>query len=508
MKTLTGFIVTLTTAATKAFALDSMLKTFSAICFFALCIPLAAVAAVDRYDVVWSSPSKDATGVMPIGNGDIAAGVYAIENGDLYLLLAKNDAFNYMGDIYKTGRVRISLNPNPFEKGNAFRQTLDLSSGSIRIEAEGVTLRIWADANRSVYHAEINAPREIAVTAQPEFWKRFDHCSSNIAGGTQSLAEPPQDVRIERDGKILWYFPVGDHSVYPDDLKYYEVEQMAAKFPDPYRFNTFGNLLESPAMTLKDGALRGTGKTFDIRIHALTMQTPKPETWIETIERQAAQPVNATGDWEKHCAWWADFWKRSWIIASDRTVPPEAREKFRANLRPRRLREEKDGAALVAQSYNVFRFLMACQSRGRIQTKFNGGLFTQQFRVQSTPGGTARRRAAGGRHVAHARGRPLWGRRFTFQNQRLLYWPLLASGDFDLMKPFFDYYWNLLPMRKAITKAWFGHDGALLPREHRADRRRARLRSRRPAAQNQAGRKHTRAGITIIISPAAWKRWR
>ena len=54
----------------------------------------------------------------------------------------------------------------------------------------------------------------------------------------------------------------------------------------------------------------------------------------------------------------------------------------------------------------------------------------------------------------------LWGRRFTFQNQRLLYWPLLASGDFDLMKPFFDYYSNLLPMRRAITKAWFGHDGA------------------------------------------------
>jgi hypothetical protein len=37
---------------------------------------------------------------------------------------------------------------------------------------------------------------------------------------------------------------------------------------------------------------------------------------------------------------------------------------------------------------------------------------------------------------------------------------MLASGDFDLMKPFFDYYSNLLPMRKAITKAWFGHDGA------------------------------------------------
>ena len=60
-------------------------------------------------------PVQGRHGVMPIGNGDIAAGVYAIENGDLYLLLAKNDAYNYLGDIYKTGRVRISLDPNPFQ---------------------------------------------------------------------------------------------------------------------------------------------------------------------------------------------------------------------------------------------------------------------------------------------------------------------------------------------------------------------------------------------------------
>ena len=31
-----------------------------------------------RYNVIWNSPSKDASGVMPIGNGDIAAG----DNGD------------------------------------------------------------------------------------------------------------------------------------------------------------------------------------------------------------------------------------------------------------------------------------------------------------------------------------------------------------------------------------------------------------------------------------------
>jgi len=397
-----------------------------------------------RYNVVWTSPSKDATGVMPIGNGDIAAGVYAIENGDLYLLLSKNDAFNFAGDMYKTGRVRVALDPNPLKPGKFFRQTLDLPSGSVQIEADGVTLHVWADANRPVYHVEINAPQEIAVTAQPEFWNRLD--------GTK-------DVRLEREGKILWYFPVGDRSAYPDDLKFCQVEHMAANFPDPYRFNTFGNLLESPALLPDNGTLSGKGKLFDLRIHSCAMQTPEASKWIETIERQAARPVNLQNDWEKHCRWWADFWGRSWIVATDNTLPAEARGQFHGEPSASGVRDEEDGAALTAQSYNVFRFLMACQSRGRIQTKFNGGLFTQQLCVRSDKKRHAAVQQADGTQLTHEDDR-LWGRRFTFQNQRLLYWPLLASGDFDLMKPFFDYYSNLLEMRKAITKAWFGHDGA------------------------------------------------
>jgi hypothetical protein len=178
---------------------------------------------MSRYNVVWTSPSKDATGVMPIGNGDIGAGVYAIENGDLFLLLSKNDAFNYMGDLYKTGRVRIALDPNPFGAGKPFRQTLDLPTGSVRIQADGTDIRVWADANQPVYHIQIHSPRPVAVTARPEFWKRFDHCDFNCVStysrGVVGTGEPPRDVLVERNGKLLWYFPVGDHSVYADDLK-------------------------------------------------------------------------------------------------------------------------------------------------------------------------------------------------------------------------------------------------------------------------------------------------
>ena len=419
------------------------------------CGALAGASPIEQYNVVWETPSKDHTGQMPLGNGDIAAGVYAIEDDALYLLLSKNDAFTYNGDIFKTGRVRVSLSPNPFAKGKPFKQTLDLETGSILIEADGVRVRVWADANRAVYHVQIASSKKVSVSAAPDLWTRIDDCKHNTS--RVPIDQVMQDVRVDRHGRILWYYAVGDRSVYTEDMKYYDVESMISHFPDPYRFNTFGNLLESPDLTLTTGILNGTGKAFDIRIHALCKQTPEPSNWIQTIEQQAAQAINTKHEWDAHCQWWSAFWNRSWIRVSDNTLPSEDREKLSGEGYVTR-RTDKDSAALVAQSYNVFRFLMACQSRGRIQSKFNGGLVTQPLRSAQKPRVAAAQRDDGV-WISHEDDR-LWGRRFTYQNQRLLYWPLLMSGDGDLMQPFFDYYWNLLPVRKAITKAWFGHDGA------------------------------------------------
>lgn len=431
----------------------------------------AVAERMERYNVVWNSPSKDASGVMPIGNGNIAAGVYAIENGDLYLLLAKNDAFNYCGDLYKTGRVRISLAPNPFAAGKPFKQTLDLATGSIRIEADGVQFRIWADARRPVYHVEIESPQPLAIQAQPEFWPRFSQWKS---------ADPMSSQLVARGNKVLWYSAVGANTFYEEEMRLsYGMKQPERILPDPYRFNTFGNLLEIPGdpdLRAKHGVIAfvngRTGRKFDVRIHALTMQAPDPDAWVQAIEDLASYPIDLKHDWEKHCQWWKEFWDRGWIIASDRTVPAAQREKLAGEAGAKGVREEPDGAALVAQSYNFFRFAMAAQSRGRIPVKFNGGLFTQQYRL--TPSNSyvknnepvALKKSypdaeplSGNTWLTGPDYRP-WGRRFTFQNQRLLYWPLLMSGDFDLMKPFFDHYWNVLPMRKAITQIYFGHEGA------------------------------------------------
>lgn len=438
------------------------MKAFSIAIALLLCGHICAAEQnwLDQYNVIWESHSQDHTGQMPLGNGDIAAGVYAIENDAIYMLLAKNDAFSYNGDIFKTGRVKIALDPNPFEEGKPFEQTLDLKTGSIRIKADAVEILVWADANRPVYHVQIDAPYEITVTASADPWERFDTCGRNRTA--EPIDPPTQDVLLARNGHVLWYYAVGDRSVYPTELAFYEAESAASEYPDPYRFNTFGNLLESPELELQGDILSGSGQRFDIRIHASCDQEPDIDQWIADLESQAEEPIDVRADWQAHSDWWSDFWSRSWITISDNTIAPTDRGRL-DHEGYITTREVKDGGALVAQSYNVFRYLMACQSRGRVQSKFNGGLFTQPLRYQPKRYNDQIRlnghwEIDGELFISHEDDR-LWARRFTFQNQRLLYWPLLMSGDGDLMQPFFRYYFDMLPVRRAINKSWFGHDG-------------------------------------------------
>lgn len=412
------------------------------LCLVCLFLQIGSLLAADegkdvinhlsRYHVKWETPGKNSTASMPVGNGDLGANVYTVENGDLFLLLGKTDAFDWNGNLYKTGRIRVKINPNPFPKGKPFSQILNITQGCIDIKGNNdVFIRIWVDANYPAYHIDIEGPRHFDIQVKPEFWERFDGSFDKVA---------------EENNQILWYYTNGERSCYKDDLKYYDISEMSEKHPDPFLYNTFGCLMSAPQMTLKEKAFTGYGKSFHITVFSQTKQG-ESEEWKDVIKK-TADSYNATQAWEKHCNWWSNFWDRSWITASDNTIPEAEREKETLPEEPG-VRSEKDGGFIVAQSYNVHRYMMASQSRGRYQVPFSGGIFTMpipNYRMKD-----------GSWYKEDERD---WTNRFTFQNQRLLYWPMLAAGDFEEMKPFFNYYYSILDLRKAITKQWFGHDGA------------------------------------------------
>jgi hypothetical protein len=141
---------------------------------------------LERYNVTWDSPSRDASGSMPLGNGDLALNAWVEAGGDLLLLLAKGDAWDENSINLKLGRLRLSLTPKPFAAAGApFRQTIDLRRGEIGIVAGAagstVTIRLWVDANQPVLHVEADGERPFEVRASVEIWRTRERTIKTVA---------------------------------------------------------------------------------------------------------------------------------------------------------------------------------------------------------------------------------------------------------------------------------------------------------------------------------------
>jgi lysophospholipase L1-like esterase len=103
-----------------------------------------------------------------------------------------------------------------------------------------------------------------------------------------------------------------------------------------------------------------------------------------------------------------------------------------------------DDAAYVSQMYALQRFITACAGRGRYPIKFNGSLFTVAH--PGKPGDADYRR---------------WGPGYWWQNTRLPYISLCASGDFEMMEPLWRLYVDdFLTRNKYRTQQYFGFEDA------------------------------------------------
>ena len=268
---------------------------------------------LDRCNVVWDSPSKNSSGSMPIGNGDIGLNTWVEENGDLLLLISKTDAWCENSRIMKVGRVRIALSPSPFVKGQPFRQELKLREGMIEIAGgpagAATVTRVWVDANRPVIRVECDWPQPYEVSARLEVWRTekrlFDakdmaSCwhMNGVDGANRSkeikLYVTP-DTIVDGGERLVWYHR-NEYSVWPTGLKLQGLESLQEKLADPLLNRTFGGaifgkgLVKQDSRTLKSAQ---PAKSHSVSICVLTDQTPTPEAWVTRLDKtvQAAEAV-------------------------------------------------------------------------------------------------------------------------------------------------------------------------------------------------------------------------
>lgn len=352
--------------------------------------------------------------------------------------------------LAKLGRVKLTLDPNPFGEGKSFRQELLLRDGYVRITGEDdagqpVTVDIWVDVFQPVIHVEVNGQTETNVTAEYQGWRFEDRVVNGKDIGLGEIPDYwsyPGNVTYHKDtvdyqGDAVLFYHKNDN----DDL----VMNLAIKqqglegkldmdtWYDPCTNFTFGGLMRGEGMAAAEEVQDGSYNNYAYRAWTLTSEAPTKTRSLEiglhtgqyeTVESWQTDLLKNLEKSDTHTPsiqWWHDFWDRSSVVINDGAG-------------------ESDTGWQIARNYALFRYMMGCNEYGNLPAKFNGGMFTWDSN------GNPDYRTWGGAGM-------------TAQNQRHLYWPLLKSGDYDGMIPEFDFYNNAYPNGEQAVKAYWGHAG-------------------------------------------------
>ena len=411
-----------------------------------------ALSSPARYNVTWDTPSKDALGSMPLGNGETSLNAWVNPSGILSFYIGRTDSWGENGRLLKLGLVQVSLDPAP-STAEGFRQTLDLQTATfIATFGNGetkTTVTLWCDAHADVVHVEVDSPTPVTARATLAPW-RTEPTPLDTYTTSDLFEKEPESVKKIRGPLIIdpdtllegpadrigWYhYNARAHG--PALInKIQGVDQM--NLPDPLLHRTFGAvILAAGGGTREDEKhLVSPAKPrhhFSVYVQAKYPSTP--EEWLAELDKKIAE-YNAKTFEElsaAHQAWWKAFWERSWIHV---TMANGQGDKQRTSE-----------AYIVSRAYALQRFITACAGRGHYPIKFNGSTFTVPY--PGKPYGADYRR---------------WGPGYWWQNTRLPYYAMCASGDFEMMLPLFKMYTeDLMPMHLFRTRLYCGHGGAYVP---------------------------------------------
>jgi alpha-L-fucosidase 2 len=399
---------------------------------------------LDLYDVIWDSPSQNASGSMPLGNGDAALNVWVEPSGDLLLLIAKSDAWDENAINLKLGRIRVRTRPNLYIAGQAFQQRLCLRTGEIEIKGAGVRIRIWVDAKSPVIHIEADGEKPFEMEASLEMWRteprairtQTSDMFKNLAGKNADPFPTIISPDLVLDGPadaITWchHNEKRDPDPYEINMRLQGLGELIGKMPHPLLGRTFGASMRGEEFDRVEPLMlrsRSATASHGLEIVTLAYHPSTPARWLEIIKGLIAtiqKTSTAVSLRQQHERWWGDFWNRSWVYVSAKSEGEQA------------------NAFRVTQAYILQRFMNSCAG-SKWPIKHNGSLFSvgnaddPDFRRWGGPG-------------------------FWFQNQRLIYWPMLAAGDFDLLKPWLQMYVDMLPLQQHRTHKYFHHGGAHYP---------------------------------------------
>ncbi|MBS1656201.1 MAG: hypothetical protein JSU05_15215, partial [Bacteroidetes bacterium] len=338
--------------------------------------------------------------------------------------------------------------------GNNFHQELHLKEGYVTVEGEknGIKtiIKIWADVFSPVAHFEINSSKKIAVTAAYESWRYQDRVinARENFGNSWKWAAPKKNIykkdEISFNGnEVLFYHHNSIETIFDATVAQQGLDSMKSQLYNPLKQLAFGGSFSGNNFIAADvysGIYANTdfkgwtlkskspAKKFNLTLYLYNAQVADIAEWkysLDSLEKKSK--ANKTA-FEKTEQWWQGFWNRSFIVINDDSIHSSAWE--------------------VGRNYQLFRYMLACNAHGAWPTKFNGGLLT----VDPVYTDSAMKLTPDYRN---------WGGGLqTAQNQRLVYFPMIKAGDWDMLQSEFNFYLRILKNAELRTKVYWGHEGA------------------------------------------------
>jgi hypothetical protein len=302
------------------------------------------------YNVVWTSPTDESDaayfrGGMPVGNGDVAALVWAnVSAGGVGIYLSKQDALASDTSAYKLALLQVRLEPNPWPSAAApFRAELDLARAAVVISGAGAELTVWVDAASSTVFVNAStalpARATVSLTAvRPAGYAPYVapwHCEAGVSAPDALVEALPPGLpspatlilfHANRDGDL----PRG--RIVASTLAAQGLASAVGAVPDLFAGRRFGVAVDGVPSSA--GALRrvdaatlaslSPATSTQLRVSVLSSQAPVDDAaWLAALAAQVAaapaQPPLAA-----HEAYWRGFWTRSWVDVAAAPAPAPA----------------------------------------------------------------------------------------------------------------------------------------------------------------------------------------
>jgi len=423
---------------------------------------VAAEDQMNQYNVVWTSQSRNAGESMPVCGGDIGLNVW-VENDEVLIYMGRAGYRDENGALLKPGRVRVRITPNLFAKA-VFRQELKLREGYVLATArqpdgKELAITIWVEVARPVVHLDIRSDTPVTAEATYESWRTEDielpndkskyhrraMCMMNCDSYEGKVFLYKDEIRAA-DKLVRFHHRVNNaRDAFNFQVKQQSLEPVRDQMVNPLENLVWGGALVGDTFALvgeTSGAYaecpfkgwkyvsKTPATSHRVRVCLHVDQVEKQEAWDGALQKLVDLPPQEDAKaWEENQKWWAKFWNRSRLVINAG-------------------RGEKDAGWRVGRNYQLFRYMLASNVNGRESTQFNGGLFTfDPLYVNGKKGS--------GYTPDHRQ----WGAGLTAQNQRMMVWPLLKSGDFDMIIPGFSLYLDGLPNAMARVRHNWKHDG-------------------------------------------------